>query len=171
MHFERVDAPGDVASVVASLPGEELIAIEYLDLRAPDGHVRKYRAVIVDGRLYPAHLAVGAQWKVHYFSAAMAESAAYRAEEAAFLDDMGAVVGTNGMRALAAIGEVLGLDYAGVDFGIGPDGTVVVFEANATMAVYPPSGDAMWEYRRAPGEGIVQAVRTMMRARATAGVA
>jgi glutathione synthase/RimK-type ligase-like ATP-grasp enzyme len=171
MHFERVDDAGALDAVAAALPGDALIAIEYLDLRAADGNLRKYRAVIVDGRIYPAHLAIAKQWKVHYFSAAMSGSAAYRAEEAAFLADMSVVAGTGGMRALAAIGDELGLDYAGVDFGIDRDGSIVVFEANATMAVYPPSGEAMWAYRRAPGERIVQAVRTMLRARATSGVA
>ena len=47
-----------VDGVVASLPGHELLAIEFLDARGPDGDVRKYRVVCVDGRLFPVHLAI-----------------------------------------------------------------------------------------------------------------
>jgi glutathione synthase/RimK-type ligase-like ATP-grasp enzyme len=42
------------------------------------------------------------------------------------------------MRALEAVYATLGLDYAGIDFGLSAEGTILVFEANATMAVYRP---------------------------------
>ncbi len=170
MHFARVDDEHALATVVASLPGEELLAIEFVDVRSADGNVRKYRAVIVDGRLYPAHLAIAPQWKVHYFSAAMREHAPHRAEESVFLRDMSAAIGEPATRALAAIAAELALDYGGIDFAIGRDGRVVVFEANAAMAIYAPSDDAIWDDRRAAGERIVQAVRAMIHARATGAV-
>jgi glutathione synthase/RimK-type ligase-like ATP-grasp enzyme len=167
MHFARVDDASSLATVAAALPGDALIAIEFVDVRGVDGNVRKYRAVIVDGRLYPTHLAIGSAWKLHYFSADMRDHAEYRAEEARYLADMHAVLGDAGMRALEAIAAALGLDYAGIDFAVGPDGRIVVFEANATMAVYAPSAEAIWDDRRAAGEQIVRAVRAMIRARAT----
>ena len=96
---------------------------------------------------YPLHLAISADWKVHYFTAAMAKSAAYRAEERRFLDDMPAVLGARAMAALAGIGAALRLDYAGVDFALAPDGSVLLFEANATMVIVPPNSDPIWDYR------------------------
>lgn len=137
-HFARVETPAELDGVAAALPGTELFAIEFLDARGADGDVRKYRIVCVNGRLFPVHLAIAPQWKVHYFSAEMADRPDHRAEESAFLTDMPAVVGRRGMRALTEICATLGLDYAGVDFGRSPDGTILVFEANATMAVYRP---------------------------------
>lgn len=166
-HFAYVACADDLDAVADTLPGSGLLAIEYLDARRTDGYVRKYRVVTVDGRLYPVHVAIAPQWKVHYFSAAMA-SASHRAEEAAFLDDMPAVVGERGMRALAAICSTMGLDYAGVDFGIAADGTILVFEANATMAVYPDTSESS-AYRRAAVDRIIHAVRTMLVERANAG--
>ncbi len=42
----------------------------------------------------------------------------HRAEEARFLEDMPGVLGPRAMAALAEIQNVLGLDYAGIDFGL-----------------------------------------------------
>lgn len=137
-HFDVVVTPAELAKAALRLPGRELLAIEYLDARGADGNVRKYRVVGVDGQLFPAHLAIAQQWKVHYFSAEMTERPEHQAEEAAFLADMPRVIGERGMRALAAIYAMMGLDYAGIDFGLTPEGTILVFEANATMAVYRP---------------------------------
>lgn len=170
-HFALVETPAELDAVAASLPGGELLAIEYLDARGPDGDVRKYRVVCVDGRLFPVHVAIAPQWKVHYFSAEMADRSDHRAEEAAFLEDMPAVVGERGMRALAEICATLGLDYAGVDFGLSGEGTILVFEANATMAVYHSEAGA-WGSRRRAAERVIAAVRTMLVERAkTAGYA
>jgi hypothetical protein len=94
------------------------------------------------------HLAVSPDGKVHYFTAAMAGQPAYRAEEERFLADMAGYVGPRACRALRWIGERLGLDYAGVDFAVGLDGRLLLFEANAAMALVPPPAGEMWDYRR-----------------------
>ena len=87
-HFVQVEQPDGLAEAVATLPGELLLAIEVLPARGADGMARKYRVMIVGGRLYPLHLAISPDWKVHYFTAVMAGSAAFRAEEERFLADM-----------------------------------------------------------------------------------
>jgi hypothetical protein len=122
--------------------------------------------MIVDGQLYPLHLAISEGWKVHYFTADMAERPDHRAEEAAFLGDMEGVLGKRAVAGLAAVAERLALDYAGVDFGLSPDGDVLLFEANATMVVNPPDPDPRWDYRRGPVAAILNATRSMIRTRA-----
>jgi hypothetical protein len=139
-----------------------VILMDFVDTRGADGLYRKYRAMIVDGRLYPLHLAVSSSWKVHFFTAGMADQPAHRALDAAFLSDMPGVLGDRAMRALETVRDCLGLDYGGVDFALSADGEVVVFEANATMVVYPPPPDPIWDYRRAPTERVLQAVRAMI---------
>jgi len=161
-NFLKVEAAADLAQAVAQVPGEELLAIEFLDVRSADGKVRKYRAIIVDGRLYPLHLAIADYWKVHYFSADMADRPEHRAEEAAFLENMEAALGPRAMAALANVRDVLGLDYAGVDFSLDRSGRLAVFEANATMVIPPPKRDERWNYRIAPAEHVIDAVRTML---------
>jgi hypothetical protein len=165
-HFVRVERPEDLATAAASLPGDELLLIEYLDARGADGMARKYRVMIIDGALYPLHLAISADWKVHYFTAGMAHDAAYRAEERRFLENLAEVLGQRALAALTAIGRELGLDYAGVDFALAPDGSVLLFEANATMVINPPEPDPIWDYRRAPIGRALDAAQRLLLSRA-----
>ena len=167
-HFQCVEMAGQLASTLAELPGEELNAIQYLDARGPDGHYRKYRVMMIAGRLYPLHLAISSHWKIHYVTSNMAECPEHRAEEARFLEDMPAALGPRAMEALAKIQLMLGLDYAGIDFGLSPTGEVLLFEANATMTVLPPDRDPRWDYRRAAVAHIEDAVRQMLIDRAAA---
>jgi hypothetical protein len=68
--------------------------------------------------------------------------------------------------ALGGICAMLGLDYAGVDFGLTSDGSVLLFEANATMVVYPPDPDPIWDYRRHAITDVLDAVKRMLLSRA-----
>jgi tetratricopeptide (TPR) repeat protein len=165
-HFVKVERADDLRAAVEMLPGDEVLVIDYLDLRDARGDVRKFRAIIVDGKLHPLHLAISRSWKVHYFSADMAEHPKNRAEDAAFLSDMAGVLGARAMAALERVRETLALDYGGIDFTIDGNGDVVVFEANASMIVPSPQADAIWDYRRAAVARIRAAVRDMLVRRA-----
>jgi tetratricopeptide (TPR) repeat protein len=165
-HFVRVERREDLAAATVELPGRELLAIEPLDARGGDGLYRKFRVMLIGGALYPLHLAVSAHWKVHYFSAAMAEDDAHRAEEAAFLADLRAAIGARAVAALSAIAAELELDYAGVDFAVAPDGRLLLFEANPGMVISPPGPEAMWDYRRAPIDRALAAVKALLLAKA-----
>jgi hypothetical protein len=168
-HFVRAETQAAVAEGVASLPCSDPLAIEYLDARGPDGMARKYRVMFIDGVAYPLHLAISDDWKVHYFTAAMAAKPVFRAEEQCFLDDMATVLGERCMAALSRIQRVLGLDYGGVDFGLTPDGSLLLFEANATMVVNPPDADPMWDYRRPAVAAALKAARGMLERLAASG--
>ena len=161
-HFVRVERAADLAVAAAALPGDHLLAIEPLNARGPDGQFRKYRVMSLGGRLYPLHLAISADWKVHYFTAAMAHNPAYRAEEAAFLEDMAGVLGRPVLDALGRVSQAIGLDYAGMDFAVGADGRVLLFEANATMVINPPEPDAMWDYRRPAVDRALAAAKALL---------
>ena len=169
-NFVKVESASELPAAATGLPGEELLAIEYLDARGIDGNIRKYRVMMIDGEIYPLHLAVSREWKVHYFTADMADHPTHRAEDAAFLDDMTRVLGSKAVVALRRIGRRLGLDYAGVDFALSPAGDVMLFEANATMVVNPPDVDERWAYRRKAVTKILDAARVMILDRATDGV-
>lgn len=172
-HFEYVQRPEQLPSTVAALGGTELLVIDYLDARGADGRARKYRVMFIDGIAYPLHLAISNDWKVHYSTSAMRHSAACREEERRFLEDAPSVLGPRAMAALGRIGAVLGLDYAGVDFALAADGSVQVFEANATMIVLPPEPDAMWDYRRQALSTVIAAATRMVltRCAGTGGLA
>lgn len=168
-HFVRVERPDDLTAALAQLPGDTLLAIQALPAQSRDGLFRKYRMMIVDGKLYPMHAAISNHWKVHYFSAEMVRHPERRAEDEAFLASPGNVLGERAVRALDAIRARLELDYGGIDFALDADGRVLVFEANATMTVpSPPSGEE-WDYRRAPVARILDATREMLLSRARSG--
>jgi glutathione synthase/RimK-type ligase-like ATP-grasp enzyme len=165
-NFILVEQAGELSAAAAGLPGSELLAIEYLDARGKDGSARKYRVMMIDGQIYPLHLAISRNWKVHYFTSDMADQPDHRAEELAFLADMPAVLGDKAMAALAGIRDALGLDYAGIDFGLSADGDLLLFEANATMVIAAPDPDERWAYRRTAIVRIIDAVVAMIREKA-----
>ncbi len=164
--FVRVETPGDLPAAVAGLPGVEILAMQLLDARNRHGDYYKYRVMFVDGVLYPLHLAISKHWKVHYFSAAMNNEPKYRSYEAAFLRDMSAELGDKAIAGLDSIRQRLGLDYGGIDFAVGADGEILLFEANATMVVHRPDDHEKWAYRRTAAERILDAVRKMVISRA-----
>ena len=161
-HFTLVQDPSGLAAVADALPGRKLFAIAYAETRGDDGTWRKYRVMIVDGELYPLHLAIAGQWKVHYFTAQNANDEGYREEERAFLGDMPRVLGPSALRALREIASVLALDYGGIDFALDRAGRVVVFEANATMRITAVDDDPRNAYRKAASDRAAEAVRAML---------
>ncbi|HEY1727385.1 MAG TPA: tetratricopeptide repeat protein [Candidatus Baltobacteraceae bacterium] len=159
--FVKVDRAEELAPALESLPGDTILAIEYLDGRGADGKYRKFRAIMVDGDLYPLHLAISPDWKVHYGSAQM-NDAAHRAEEERFLSDMPAFLGERTMHALRNIVRAMNLEFGGIDFGIDANGNVLLYESNATMTVVIPEQHDTATYRRLPAERIVVAVIKML---------
>jgi hypothetical protein len=165
-HFVLVEHPDDLATAVKELPGDELYAIEYVDVRSDDGMVRKFRVMFVDGKLYPLHLAISPHWKVHYFSADMADNPGHRAEDERFLESMPEVLGSDALAALRRIAQAIGLDYAGIDFALTGSGEILVFETNATMVIVEPSQDERWAYRQKPVQRVIDAFKEMLASRA-----
>ncbi len=165
-NFLYVAGPDQFAAAVSQLPGDRLLVIQYVDAKGQDGLVRKYRVMIVDGLLYPLHLAISRSWKVHYFTSDMAAHPAYRREEEAFLSDMPNVLGPGIMQGLARLCDILRLDYGGIDFGLSADGKILLFEANATMVIALPPQEPIWDYRRKAVMQALDAARRMLFARA-----
>jgi glutathione synthase/RimK-type ligase-like ATP-grasp enzyme len=125
LNFVRVDDAPSFVTAVDDLPGDELLAIEYIDTRHEAGTYVKYRAMAIDGMIYSVHRAISTDWKIHAFTAQHEE-----AEPP--LDDRTLV-------RLQSVVDTLGLDYCGIDFAYDRSGRLVVFEANATMIARTPA--------------------------------
>lgn len=138
----RIEDPAELSAMTEQAG----TVTQFVDFRSSDGWHRKYRVVFVDGAMFPYHLAISRHWLVHHWTAGMESDPDRRAEEARFLANPYAVLGTSAMTALEEIGARLGLDYGGVDFSLLPDGRVLVFEANAAMLVHPED-DPAFAYR------------------------
>jgi Tetratricopeptide repeat len=165
-HFVRVENLQELNAAVAQFPGDEVWLIDQLDARDGDGFFRKLRVMIIDGKIYPLHLAISRHWKIHYFKADMANSPENRRVDEAFLNDMPRFIGPRGMAALERVNAALDLDYGGIDFAVNADGDILVFEANATMVMVPLSDDQKWDYRRPAFDAVFGAIRAMLLDRA-----
>lgn len=148
-----------VEALVAAIEsiGSPHYLTSFADYRSPDGHYRKYRAIFVDRRPFPYHLAISPHWLVHYFSADMAPHEWKLDEERRFLEDPRVALGERTWQAVEAIGQRLDLDYGGVDFTLLPDGRVFVFEANATMLVHYEREGGPLAYKNRSVQRIVDA--------------
>ncbi len=142
-------------------PGDAFYFKAYHDYHSADGCFRKYRTVFVDRKPYHYHLAISSKWLVHYMSADMVSEEWKREEERRFLEDPVGSLGAPAMAAVEAIGRRMDMEYAGIDYSVLPDGRVLVFEANATMSVYP-SGDPMYAYKQKHINAVYEAFEVML---------
>ncbi len=130
-------------------PGEATFFVTpFVETRGADGLYRKYRAVFVAGEPFPVHMAIHDRWAVWYYNADMERHPARRAEEARFLARPRDVIGSSAAAALTAIGSRLGLDYVGLDFGVAPDGRLVVFEVETGMIVHDHDPVELFPYKK-----------------------
>ncbi len=106
--FEQYEDAASLRAGVGQMPGQKMMVIQYVDLRKPDGKIRKYRVMMIDGHLYPLHAAISHHWKIHYFTAEMADNEQNRAEDAAFLENMTGVLGQRAVRAWKEFAKRLG---------------------------------------------------------------
>ena len=134
--FDKADDWDDIVAFVSENPEAIYYLIEYVDYRSDDGLFRKYRIIFIDEEIFPYHLAIHDDWKVHHFRTDMANQKWMRMEEERYLQDMGSVFSAEHQNALRAVAKATGLDYGGIDCGLNRDGRIVVFEANASMLVH-----------------------------------
>ena len=149
-------------------PGEHIV-IEFVDFRSEDGLYRKYRAFFIGERIIFRHMLVSDTWNVHASDRTrfMADRPDLLAEEQALFEKGEDAFPAGAMQTLAAVRDRMPLDYFGMDFGILPDGHVVLFEANATMNFYPFLPDPRFAYVRSCLKAATQAFHEMLGRRPT----
>lgn len=114
--------------------GSDYYLIEFVDFRSADGYYRKIRLVVIDGVVYARHRLVGDDWNVHASArdAVMTEKPEFAAEEEKFLNDFNTGLATPWRSAIAEIHRRLGLDYFSIDAAELANGSLLMFEANAS---------------------------------------
>jgi hypothetical protein len=137
--------------------GRDFYVIEYHDCRDGDGLYRKLRLIYVDGKIYPRHLFVSETWCVDAKTRFAEEK--YFDEEMRFLADPDSYLGEDAMSRLKNFSAEIGLDFFGLDMNLRPDGTLVLFEANASMAVF---GETSREYMKQYISNIQVATKEML---------
>ncbi|MDP9422102.1 MAG: hypothetical protein M3Q19_04580 [Pseudomonadota bacterium] len=157
--FDKID---DVRAAITQ-PGEHIVT-EFVDFRSDDGLYRKYRAFFIGDRVIFRHMLVSDAWNVHASDRMrfMAERPELLAEEQAMFEKGEGAFPAQAMATLEAIRIRMPLDYFGMDFGILPDGRVVLFEANATMNFFPFLPDPRFAYVRACLKPAIQAFHELL---------
>jgi hypothetical protein len=142
----RVDSPAELRAHLNSCGWREFYAVEYVDLRRPDGCYRKMRAMLVDRQVIVTQAAMYREWMVSGWRRNPVGIAFYR-EHPHTIEECNRIVldpagclGREAMAVLEAIGERLPLDIFGVDFDVDADGRVVFFEASPAMVVVRDEG-------------------------------
>jgi len=138
--------PQQVAAMIRNR--SDYFVTSFVNFRSPDLLFRKYRVFFIGKRHVFRHLLHGMHWNIHAKNRLgfRPGDPAMIAEEKHILEH-GLPAKVNDV--LEAVRETVGLDYFGIDFGIMPDGDVVLFETNATMNFFPFSDLPCFDYVRA----------------------
>ena len=123
-------------SKIFSLPwgGEEVYLSQFHDFSDNDGLYRKVRVVVIGDQFINRHQMASKGWMIH----ARSILDGTEAEEIAFIQSFDTAVLPGLKSRLQSIAERLQLDYFGIDLSLRPDGTALLFEANASMSMLAP---------------------------------
>ncbi len=140
-------------------PYSEYYAIEYHDCVGEDGLFRRYRCACIGGQLVPDNMHAAKEWNVHGHGRDTLDwyGQGLDSEELAYLEEPESVLGALPEVVFKEIADNTALDIFGIDFGFRKDGRVVVFEANASMAI-TEADLKKFPYRRASWEEAVARV-------------
>ncbi len=145
--LEKVDDIAGLDDYLARVRADRYYVVPFEDYSGPDGYYRKYRIIFVDRVPYPFHLGVSRRWMVHFYNSDMNDLAWARAEEEAFLADLGSVFHGPLADALADIGRAVDLDYFGIDCAIARDGRLLMFEIETGMIVHTLDRPDLYPYK------------------------
>jgi hypothetical protein len=121
---------------VLPFDGRDYYVIGYVDYRDQQGHFRKFRLVKAGTDIIARQVVTSDEWNVHashYHDKEINQNSEVQELRQNFLTDPFSFLGPEKERVIRAIFERAGLDFAGIDFSILPDGRIVLFECNACM--------------------------------------
>lgn len=129
----RVGKPSQAKAALRDLPwgGRELYLTEYMDCRDADGCYRKLRVIVVGGEIFLRHLIIADDWLVHVHDRRVAVAE----EEISALANFDTALLPQLRERVCRIADALDMDYFGIDCNLRPDGSLLIFEANAMMDV------------------------------------
>lgn len=163
--LERLEDRDALKAYLGAHEEADFFLMRFVDFSGADGQFRKYRVVFVDGEPFACHMAIAEQWRIWYLNAGMAESAAKRAEEAAFFAHFDTQFRARHGAALAALAERVGLDYFSIDCAETKEGELLVFEAGVAMAVHDMDSPVLYPYKPPQMAKVFAAFAAMLKRR------
>jgi hypothetical protein len=162
----KVDDHAALSAYLDTRPEQDFFISRFVDYASEDGLFRKYRVVMVDGRPYACHMAIGDQWNIWYLNAGMAGSVSKRLEEEAFMHTFDFGFAGRHRKAFDGMIARVGLDYFIVDCAETKAGELLVFEADNTAVVHNMDSPEVFPYKPAQMRKIFDAFATMLYRRA-----
>lgn len=135
-------ASKDLSGGLPEVGERELFITQFVEHRPPKSSgrlARKMRVWVVGGALYPFMCTFSPSWRIHGGDRVreMRDRPDLQAEERRYLEDPEAYLGAEALAALHAMAALIPLDVFGIDFTQLEDGRLLIFEANAAMAINP----------------------------------
>lgn len=123
--------------------GRELYLTEFVDFASKDGRFRKLRVAMVGNQIFLRHMIVGDKWLLH----AGSRGANTTREEVRMLERFVSERQASLEPIFLEIAKRLDLDWFGIDFALGEDFTMTLFEANACMNILANTAPSpnMWD--------------------------
>lgn len=162
----RIDRAPDLAAYLSTVHVAEFFVARFVDYRSSDGQFRKLRIALIDGKPFPAHMAISDNWLVHYVSAGMDQSEDKRGDEGRFFDTFDTDFALRHRDSIAAIYERLALEYVTVDCAEASDGRLLVFEVDNAAIVHDYDDPMLFPYKRPAMRRLFDAFAAMLHARA-----
>ncbi|MDB5721583.1 MAG: hypothetical protein JWP15_2201 [Alphaproteobacteria bacterium] len=156
---------GDLEQIGRCLsPTSDTIVTQFVDYRSTDGIFRKFRVFVIGGRLVFRHIVFSEQWNAHVRDreAFLRKHPDMLTEWQSWCEEELSKFSDRTLRVLERIAERFGLDFFGIDFGLLPDGRVVLFEANATMSFFPFPSAEHYPFAMKPLAPAQHAFRTLI---------
>ncbi|MCK7578315.1 MAG: RimK family alpha-L-glutamate ligase [Chromatiales bacterium] len=160
--LSKVDTPEALFAVLDGESSQAFFVTPFVDYRSSDGRFRKFRVVLIGGQPFAVHMGISDHWMIHYLNAGMDESAAKRAEEAAFMADFERDFARRHAEALAAMQTTFGLDYLGIDCAETTDGRLLIFEVDPAMVVHDMDPTDLYPYKPAAMRRVFEAFRALL---------
>jgi hypothetical protein len=166
----KADSAKQLVEFFSKHPKGPYYLAEYIDFSNDKGAYQKMRVYLVDGVVYPSQCFFSKEWNVHVSDALykyMTSNNWMIAAAKRFHADPEDYLGKDAYRALESVHAKIPLDFFGIDFTQLADGTLLLFEVNATMRLpYLDSGELDTAPYRKPGvQAIEQALQRLLKER------
>jgi glutathione synthase/RimK-type ligase-like ATP-grasp enzyme len=161
--LKKLDHHSDILEYLNVQTEEYFYVSRFVDYQSQDGLFRKYRIVLIGGKAFVCHMAISANWMVHYISAGMTDSAEKRNEEARFMQTFDNNFRLKHQKAFNKIVEKIGLEYVGIDCGETPEGELLVFEVDSGMTIHAMDPIDDFPYKHVQLRKVFNAFRDLLR--------
>lgn len=113
------------------LDGREYYLTQFVEYQE-DGLYRKYRLMVVDGKIYLRHIKISKEWMVHHHNQIENPEVLQKKFKNEFINKIRSEI----QPIISKIHTRLGLDYFGIDCFIDKDMNILIFEVNTSMGIF-----------------------------------